>query len=128
MNYLGQNFQGLEAVHLQRWIGFRGRVRSAISKARVREYLGSRYCGKLQREVLPHRHRSETFMEQDDGCALGRTTGRRKPLILDLSALYGEKAAVAQCLDAHSRNLKRWILPVGVFGSSVTNSIQRGYL
>src|SRR2546422_415100 len=27
-----------------------------------------------------------------------------------------------------SRSLKRWILPVAVFGSSPTNSIQRGYL
>ena len=28
----------------------------------------------------------------------------------------------------HCRSLKRWILPVAVFGSSDTNSIQRGYL
>src|SRR5215467_938706 len=27
-----------------------------------------------------------------------------------------------------ARSLKRWILPVAVFGSSSTNSIQRGYL
>jgi hypothetical protein len=27
-----------------------------------------------------------------------------------------------------ARSLKRWILPVAVFGSSDTNSIQRGYL
>src|SRR5207248_1200694 len=27
-----------------------------------------------------------------------------------------------------ARSLKRWILPVAVFGSSPTNSIQRGYL
>jgi hypothetical protein len=27
-----------------------------------------------------------------------------------------------------SRNLNRWIFPVAVFGSSSTNSIQRGYL
>src|SRR6185503_16426596 len=29
---------------------------------------------------------------------------------------------------AGERSLKRWILPVAVFGRSVTNSIQRGYL
>ena len=29
---------------------------------------------------------------------------------------------------AHPRSLKRWILPVAVFGSSGTNSSQRGYL
>ena len=29
---------------------------------------------------------------------------------------------------ASARSLKRWILPVAVFGSSVRNSIQRGYL
>src|SRR6266511_3430645 len=29
---------------------------------------------------------------------------------------------------ARSRSLKRWILPVAVFGSSFTNTIQRGYL
>src|SRR5881396_1834305 len=29
---------------------------------------------------------------------------------------------------ASSRSLKRWILPVAVFGSSFTNTIQRGYL
>jgi hypothetical protein len=27
-----------------------------------------------------------------------------------------------------ARSLKRWILPVAVFGSSLRNSIQRGYL
>src|SRR2546427_4118130 len=27
-----------------------------------------------------------------------------------------------------ARSLKRWILPVAVFGNSATNSIQRGYL
>ena len=35
-------------------------------------------------------------------------------------------------LESHAlpaaRSLKRWILPVAVFGSSGTNSIQRGYL
>src|SRR5438132_14050911 len=31
-------------------------------------------------------------------------------------------------LLASSRNLNRWILPVAVFGSSGTNTIQRGYL
>ena len=30
--------------------------------------------------------------------------------------------------SASARSLKRWILPVAVFGSSVRNSIQRGYL
>ena len=30
--------------------------------------------------------------------------------------------------SVRSRSLKRWILPVAVFGSSATNSIQRGYL
>src|SRR6267378_3676283 len=34
-----------------------------------------------------------------------------------------ERAVVHQ-----ARSLKRWILPVAVFGSSPTNSIQRGYL
>jgi hypothetical protein len=29
---------------------------------------------------------------------------------------------------AIQRSLKRWILPVAVFGSSATNSSQRGYL
>jgi len=29
---------------------------------------------------------------------------------------------------ASARNLKRWILPVAVFGRSLRNSIQRGYL
>ncbi len=32
------------------------------------------------------------------------------------------------CAFASSRNLKRWIFPVAVFGSSGTNTIQRGYL
>lgn len=31
-------------------------------------------------------------------------------------------------LLSSSRSLKRWILPVAVFGSSVTNAIWRGYL
>src|SRR5215475_6966926 len=30
--------------------------------------------------------------------------------------------------ELSARNLKRWILPVAVLGSSVRNSIQRGYL
>jgi hypothetical protein len=29
---------------------------------------------------------------------------------------------------AHPRTLNRWIFPVAVFGSSLANSIQRGYL
>ena len=43
-----------------------------------------------------------------------------------------EKAGIGEC---HQRapgpsalSLKRWILPVAVFGSSLRNSIQRGYL
>jgi hypothetical protein len=37
-------------------------------------------------------------------------------------------ASRRQCVGASARSLKRWILPVAVFGNSVRNSTQRGYL
>src|SRR5262245_23552204 len=35
---------------------------------------------------------------------------------------------LGHCTGSSARSLKRWILPVAVFGSSRRNSIQRGYL
>jgi hypothetical protein len=38
------------------------------------------------------------------------------------------EADSSQDAPASARSLKRWILPVAVFGNSLRNSIQRGYL
>ena len=49
------------------------------------------------------------------------------PAVFDLAVVEGEPA-VQDRRSAHARSLYRWILPVAVFGSSSTNSTQRGYL
>ena len=62
--------------------------------------------------------------------------GAREPYREPVAALRcfkGIDTVTAVCLvavlhDFHVRSLKRWILPVAVFGSSLVNSIQRGYL
>src|SRR5438034_538286 len=67
----------------------------------------------LQRAVSPARVRDHGV----DARALRRITAG------DTVNSYGRT-----CAFASSRNLKRWIFPVAVFGSSGTNTIQRGYL
>ena len=69
----------------------------------------------------------------------GLPRGSLEQVIFRVDALHVLSAGGVRCVNspralertiehAQARSLNRWILPVAVFGSSVTNSIQRGYL
>jgi hypothetical protein len=81
------------------------------------------------------RFRREADVEPDYECAASfdRFNFRNKAL-----STLRPRPTVARCTapeaqadhfpSASARSLKRWILPVAVFGSSVRNSSHRGYL
>src|SRR2546423_7659664 len=71
---------------------------------------------------------------RDRGVVTGDTldeSARDPPLACDRCVhelVLERRAARVDGQDHHARSLKRWIFPVAVLGSSVTKSIQRGYL
>jgi hypothetical protein len=110
---------------------------AAVARAREDE-AGKAVAGaEALGEVFPHRHRAEPFVQEDDRWR-GRAC-RPDPAVLDALRRTApidrrELRRRVACGLAHppdrsrSRSLNRWIFPVAVFGSSSTNSNERGYL
>src|SRR5262245_33402650 len=76
--------------------------------------------------ITPTRERSSTRKARpgDSSTSTGRRSSRERFEPSHGSNLDGDQTPRVP----QSRSLYRWIFPVAVFGSSGTNSIQRGYL
>ena len=102
----------------------------AVAGARIHQAAAAGGIAQLAREVLPQRKRSQALVQEQQQRPAGAL--RRDPFVLDAHAAAAP--VDVDPLDRHarfascSRSLKRWILPVAVFGRSGTNSICRGYL
>ena len=105
---------------------------AAVAGARIHQAAAARgahsRCGKSRHIAT----RTQAFVQEDQQRRGPRV--RREPFVLDAHAIAAPVDArrtppLMLTLGAScSRSLKRWILPVAVFGSSATNSIHRGYL
>src|SRR5581483_4134015 len=103
----------------------------AVAVARVDERRTAGRRSRLRRKALPHCQRAQPFVQEYQRRGMGAGARRPDPLVFEAVSAGGEEG------NAHrrrlyllfiARSLKRWILPVAVFGSSGMNSIQRGYL
>jgi hypothetical protein len=97
----------------------------AVAEARIGE--DAEAGRRLQRrgEIPPQRDAAEPFMQQQEGGRLVRP--RAPPGGFEALPVQGEGRVLHRAASSSARSLKRWILPVAVFGSSSTSAIQRGY-
>ena len=110
----------------------RARRRAAVAGARIDQAAAAGRVAQLAREVAPHRARAQAFVQEDEQRRAARARGAihscsmrtRRPRQSRSTNSTRHAGLRRSC----SRSLKRWILPVAVFGSSATNSICRGYL
>ncbi|MNZ96147.1 hypothetical protein D3C78_1153280 [compost metagenome] len=117
----------VHVVHIQR-LGGRARARAAVTGAREHQAARAHGAAQPRGEILPHRQGAQAFVQEHHERGLG--AGRVEPGVfhLHLPAGPGKGDEVAHRPASRSRRRKRWILPVAVLGSSVRNSIWRGYL
>ena len=104
-----------------------GRSRGANRPARGSRAAAHSRCG----EVLPHRQRAQALVQEHDQAAGPHRAAPSHWCSMRTRRPPQSMSTNSTCHFARlssSRSLKRWILPVAVFGRSVTNSIWRGYL
>src|SRR5258707_894361 len=101
------------------------RVRLSIAEARIDQRGAAGRLREARGKVAPLRQRAEPLMEQDKRRRCGGACGDQ--LVFEAVALDRDERHQSH-FEASSRSLKRWILPVAVFGSSATYTKVRGYL
>src|SRR6185312_3499338 len=116
-------------VHVGQWSGKIDRRRSAVARARINEDAAAGRPLQPVREVAPQVDAAETLVQQHQR----RRDIRPRPdhPVFKTLGADGEEAGICKRHDKRycsALSLKRWILPVAVFGKSFLNSIQRGYL
>ena len=95
-------------------------IRAAVAQPAVRLGHQRRCSADSRREIPPLLCRAEPLVQEQER----RRRVRDGAEVHDLHAL----AEHLHLTRDHSRSLYRWTFPVAVFGNSLTNSIQRGYL
>ena len=117
-------------VHVGERARQRDRARFPVTGARIDENAAAGRGLQLVGKIAPQTDAAEAFVQQHQR----RRRSGRGP-IMRYSRCLEPMSRKPESRERHylapgpsARNLKRWILPVAVFGSSVRNSIQRGYL
>ena len=101
--------------------------------AGIDQHPAARGGGQPLGEIPPQGHRSQALVQHHE--IRSAAIRSRNPAIFDAAIRQREQRGFRQPTQTGSsgsartdRSLKRWILPVAVFGSSSMNSIHRGYL
>src|SRR6185295_9618051 len=106
------------------------RARFSVARTRIDEHAGSRRGRKLFWKIVPQTDTAQPFVQQHEGWRLVRL--RPDEVVFEAMPVDIEKPGFSKCHQRapgpSARSLKRWIFPVAVFGRSLRNSIQRGYL
>src|SRR6187431_392822 len=106
------------------------RTRFPVARARIDERAGTRRGRKFLGKIVPQADTAQPFVQQHEGWRLVRL--RPDKAVFDAMPVNIEKPSFSKCHQRapgpSARSLKRWIFPVAVFGRSLRNSIQRGYL
>src|SRR6185312_14441199 len=124
--------QGLAGfvVHIRERARQADRARFSIARARIDEHAGTRRSRKFLGKIVPQTDTAQAFVQQHEGWHLVRL--RPDEAVFDAMPVNIEKPGFSKCHQSapgpSARSLKRWIFPVAVFGRSLRNSIQRGYL
>src|ERR1700677_714258 len=125
----GQRLARLPRHIVERARQFDG-IRLAVARAGIGENAQAGHLREAARKIAPQRDTAQALVQHDDR----RRAARRGPVanVFQPLAPDGDKSrdVVAPVETGHVHvpfNLKRWILPVAVFGNSAVNSIQRGY-
>src|SRR6266404_3856824 len=119
-----QRLQRLD-MHVVDAARLRERVRLPVTEPRIDQRGAAGRLGKARRKIAPLRKRAEPLMEQDQRRCVGVACGDQ--FVFEAVALDSDERH-QPALAERSRSLKRWILPVAVFGSSATYTNVRGHL